>query len=99
MSAALGERPTASRRRALAARANRLKARLRVGQKGVTEALVEELRRMFTTDDLIKVRIDAEDRDEVRQVAAELCERVPCHLIQRVGRVVIVYHRGAETTS
>lgn len=92
-------RPTGAHRRALLARGNRLKAGLRVGRNGVTDAVIDELRRMFDTSALIKVRVDAEDKAEVNAVAEEICRRAGCAFIQRVGRVVLLYHPQAEDHS
>ncbi len=91
--------PSGAERRALAARGNRLKAGLRIGNQGITDNLVAELQQMFESSDLIKVRVDAEDRREVDVAANELCERVPCVLIKRIGRVILLYRPAEEHSS
>jgi RNA-binding protein YhbY len=41
-----------------------------------------------------KVRIHADSGAECEQAAAELAQRVPCEVVSRVGRVVLL-HRPA----
>ena len=82
-------------RRALAARGNRLKANVAIQAGELSDATVEHVRRAFGRNELIKVRISTDDREECSQAARELAERIPCALVQRVGRVALLY-RPAE---
>ncbi|MBN1490856.1 MAG: YhbY family RNA-binding protein [Phycisphaerae bacterium] len=84
---------TAAERRALAARGNRLRARLVVGRRGLGESIVAQVRRALEKTDLVKVRVDADAREEVDAIAEQLAREVPCHFIQRVGKVVLLYQR------
>ena len=83
-------------RRALAARGNRLKANVIVRADELSETTVAHVRTAFGKRDLIKVRISSDDREECARAAEELAERIPCELVQRVGRVALLYRRGAE---
>lgn len=78
-------------RRELLERSHGLKARLAVGRAGVAEAVVAQVRQAFAHHDLLKVRLQADDRGEADRLAAELAEAVPCTLIRRVGRVALLY--------
>lgn len=89
--AGLGESPSARLRRTLVGRGHQLKARLTVGRAGLTDAFIRQVREVLAHADLVKVRIDCDDRDEAAGMAAELARRVPCHLVQRVGRVALLY--------
>ena len=84
---------TTAERRTLAARGNRLRARLVVGRRGLSESIVAQVRRALEKTDLVKVRVDADAREEVDVLAEQLAREVPCHLIQRVGKVVLLYQR------
>ena len=46
--------------------------------------------------DLLKVRISTDDREECDRVAEELAARLPCQLVQRVGRVALLFRPAAE---
>jgi RNA-binding protein len=89
--AGLGPAPASAKQRELRALANRLKARLIVGHKGLTDSLLAEVRGELGRSELIKVRLDEEDADAAELLAHELAERVPAHLIQRIGRVALLY--------
>ena len=86
-----GPAPTPQLRRGLLARGNRLKAHLSLGRQGLTDALVAHVRGELDRADLLKIRIDIDDRDEAARAAEELAARIPCHLVQRIGRVALLY--------
>jgi RNA-binding protein len=85
------QRPSGKDLRDLLARAHRLKARTHLAGPEVKEAQLVELRAAFEKSDLLKVRIDVEDRDTADRTAGELARRVPCVLLRRVGRVAVLY--------
>ncbi len=82
---------TSGQRRALKARGNRIKASVTISAEDLSEAAVEHVRRAFARRDLIKVRLVTDDRELCDRAAAELARRVPCHLVQRIGRVALLY--------
>ncbi len=86
--------PSAAERRELRSRANRIKARLIVGRKRLTDALLAEVRGELLRNELIKVRLDEEDADEAESLARDLAVQVPCHLVQRIGRVALLNRRA-----
>ncbi len=91
-----GPTPSQAERRELRSRANRLKARLTVGRKRLTDSLLAGVRGELERNELVKVRLDEEEAAEADALARELAERVPCHLIQRIGRVALLYRKPAE---
>jgi len=91
-----GPAPKAQTRRILLGRGHKLKAQLTLGRHGLTEAFAAQVRHCFEHTDLLKVRIDIDDRDEAQETAARLAASVPCHLLQRTGRVVLLYRRLPE---
>lgn len=88
-----GPAPSTTEKRELRSRANRLKARLIVGRKRLTESVLTEVRQELDRNELIKVRMDEDDAAEAERLAQELAERIPCHLVQRIGRVALLYRR------
>ncbi len=83
-------------RRELAARANRLKASLTVGGDDVSDSVVAHVRMAMKDLDLMKVRVASDERAVCDAVAAELAGRIPCEIVQRVGRVLTLYRKPAE---
>ena len=89
--------PLSSReRRTLAARGNRLKARVTIRADELSDAAVAHVRHAFGERELVKIRISTDDREACDRAADQLRERVPCEVVQRVGRVVLLYRPSAE---
>lgn len=82
---------SSGQRRELAAKGNRLKASIIVRADDLSESAVTHVRNAFGDHELIKVRFSTNDRNECIQAADGLAERVPCELVQRVGRVALLY--------
>lgn len=67
-----------------------------VGANGLTEAVLAELEGALTYHELVKVRVNAEDR-ETREAMIELmCEAAHADFVQRVGHVATLFRRNAE---
>ncbi len=78
-------------RRTLAGQGNRLKATITIQGQSLSDSVVEHLRAALFKHELRKVRLGSDDRDECDLIAAEIAARVPCELVQRVGRVALLY--------
>lgn len=86
-------------KRALATKGHHLKARVSIAGGELSDAAVEHVRKAFGDKDLLKIRISTDDRDECATTALLLAERVPCELVQVVGRVALLYRAVNETNS
>lgn len=82
---------TTRERAALKARAHALEPVVRIGHAGVTDAVVAEIDRALEAHELIKVKIGEGDRDERTVHAATIGARTGAAVVQRVGRVVILW--------
>lgn len=83
-------------RRALAARGQRLGAKVTISENEVTEATAQHLRRCFADDELLKVRVNTKDRGVCRALVAQLALRVPCEVVQIIGRVALLFRAAAD---
>jgi len=90
---------SSAQRRALAAEANSLKATVTVSAGALGDAVVSHVRTALGSRPLVKVRIHADDAATCDAAAAELAARVPCELVQRVGRVALLYRAPGPDTS
>ena len=86
----------AAEKRALRAAAHSLKVVVTVGGKGVTRALVDELNIALDVHELLKVRVNAGDREEREQLVALLCESTGAQVVQRTGFVATLWRRRRE---
>jgi RNA-binding protein len=88
---------TPRERASLKARAHPLEPVVHVGASGVTDTVVAEVDRALTAHELIKVKVNADDREERVAVGGEICRRTGADAVHRVGKVLILWRpRPAE---
>ena len=88
---------SSARRRELVALGNHVKANVIVRADELSDATVNHVRQAFGRKELIKIRINSNDRQQCLHAAEQLAEQVPCELVQRIGRVALLYK--AETAA
>ncbi len=81
---------TGAQKRALKSRAQLLEAVVRVGQSGVTDAVLKSLDAALTQHELVKLRF-ADFKTERKTLAVQLAESTSSALIQQVGNVVVFF--------
>ena len=66
---------------------------LSVGKNGITESLIDELKKQLKDKKLVKVRIhkNSGETDDMEAAALELCEKCNAVLIDIRGRTVTIY--------
>lgn len=77
--------------RELAARARTLKPSVQIGARGLTDSIVAQVRQAMAKHELIKVRVRVDTAKEAHRIGEQLAELVPCHLVQCVGKVLVLY--------
>lgn len=85
---------TGAQKRALKSRAQLLEAVIRIGQSGVTDALLQSLDNALEKHELVKVRF-ADFKTERKTLAPQLAERTSSALIQQVGNVAVFFRKRA----
>lgn len=83
-------------KKSLKARAHSLKPVVITGQSGLSDAVIKEIDLALTCHELIKVRINAADREERVAMSRSACEATSSTLIQSVGHVVTLYRKRPE---
>ena len=86
---------TETQRRFLKQRAHNLKPVVIIGGGGLSEGVLTELDLTLEHHELIKVRVNAGDREERDAMIAKMCERSRSDLVQRIGHIASLY-RPAE---
>ncbi len=79
------------KRRHLIAQANRLRPVAAIAAETPAEQAAAHVRRCFGGAEMVKLRIQADDRAACEAAAARVAAAVPCEIVQRVGRVVTLY--------
>ncbi len=80
----------------LKTKAHSLKPVILMGQKGLHEALYEEIKIALKTHELIKMKLSGADREEIKTVLATINEECACETIQFIGNTATVYRRNPK---
>ncbi len=84
---------TEQQKRHLRGLAHSLKPVIMVGQHGLKATIFEELETALNAHELIKLRIAAE-RDERKEITAQIIARTGAEPIQTIGQMSIIYRRN-----
>jgi putative YhbY family RNA-binding protein len=87
---------TSRQRSSLKSKAHHLGPIVRLGVAGLSTAFVKEVERALSDHELIKVRIDIEDRQARDAAGDELCERTDAARVQRVGKTLVLWRPRPE---
>ena len=87
---------TARDRARLKAKAHALEPSVSVGNAGATKAVIAEVDRALAKRELIKVKIQGDDRVLRKQLGDELGEATAAAVVHRVGKVVILWRPKPE---
>jgi RNA-binding protein len=58
---------------------------------GISENIEKELDRALSDHELIKIRVNAADREEKKALVESICERHGAEMIQMSGHIVLLY--------
>ncbi len=76
--------------RELKARAQRMKATLKLGKEGMSAAFLAALDEALKHQELVKVKFD-EFKEQKKELSPQLAQRTGSHLVTRVDNVVVLY--------
>lgn len=82
--------------RFLRGQAHQLKPVVILGQNGLTENVLTELDIALDAHELIKVRINADDRDERQELIGDISNRCDALLVQKIGHVAVFFRRNPD---
>ena len=81
-------------RAGLRAEAHHLRATVHVGHHGITETLLQSLDEALEARELVKVQVERNAPQPVKEVAGELAEQVKAEVIQVIGRKTTLYRHN-----
>lgn len=79
--------------RYLKQQAHSLKPVVIVGQSGLSENVINEIDSSLEHHELLKVRINAADKQQRRGMLEEICQVIGAQAVQTVGHVATIYRR------
>jgi len=71
--------------------AHKLKPVVIIGGNGLSENVINEIIEQLEHHELIKVRINAEEREGRKAMIGEICQQSNAELVQSIGHVGIFY--------
>ncbi|MCF7989936.1 MAG: ribosome assembly RNA-binding protein YhbY [Thiohalocapsa sp.] len=85
-------------RRWLKKQAHHLKPVVRLGQAGLSEAVINEIEIALDHHELIKVKVAGGDHDERDAQVSAIAERTGADLIQRIGNTASYFRANPKRT-
>lgn len=76
--------------------AHHLKPVVLVSEQGANDGVVAELQRALNDHELIKIRINVNDREAKQALIAELCQQTGAELVQVIGKMAVLLKRNPE---
>lgn len=73
-----------------------LKPLVIIGGNGLTDNVIAEIDSTIAFHELIKVRVNAEERSDRDAMIEQLCERTGSELIQRIGHIALIFRRNPQ---
>ncbi len=64
-----------------------------LGQEGYTAAVKQAIDEALLAHELIKIRVNAEDKSQRQQIVEAIVSDHQAELIQRVGHVLVIYRK------
>lgn len=81
-------------RKFLRAKAHSLKPVVITGQHGITPAVLNEINLALDHHELIKVRVNAGQREERQAMITQICAETGAELIQAIGHIITLYRKA-----
>ncbi len=76
--------------------AHNLKPVIIIGNAGFSEGVANELELTLEHHELIKVKVNAGDREERDALIEQICDTARCELVQRVGHIAVLYRAAKK---
>ena len=83
-----------TQKRYLRSLAHTMRAVVQIGKEGMSDGVIQATRDALAQHELIKVSINGESPTERKSGAEQLSLATGSHLIQVIGRVIVLYRRG-----
>ena len=81
----------AQQKKFLRAKAHHLSVVVSIGNKGLTQEVVNETKVALGAHELIKIRLPQEDKSVKRELMQDLCQQTSANNVQLIGRTGVIY--------
>jgi RNA-binding protein len=83
-------------RQAFKARAHALKPIIMIGNNGLSDAVNKEIDRALYDHELIKIKIQSNDRAQRREWFEAICAAHTAELVQVIGSIGVIYKKRTD---
>ena len=80
----------------LRAKCHDLKAVIMLGQKGLSEEVLNELEIALTHHELVKIKLAVDDRELRKQLILDICNKSHAEAVQSIGKTLSVYRVNSD---
>lgn len=80
----------------LSTQVHALKPVVLIGNKGLTEAVQNEIQLALDHHELIKIRIAGGDKDYREHIITTICEQQKAILIKKIGHIFAIYRKKPD---
>ncbi len=84
---------TEQQRRKLKKLVHHLKPVVMIGQKGLSENVLNEIDIALDSHELIKIKLSSGDRDNRQEMIESICEQTDAEFIHSIGHIAALYRR------
>ena len=89
---------TIAQRRELKAQAHALNPVVMIGKSGLSATVIGELDRGLASHELIKIKVQVDDRLARNALFEEICEKLSAAPVQHIGKIFVIYRPKPEET-
>jgi RNA-binding protein len=76
--------------------AHALKPVVMIGDKGLTDAVMEEIKIALDAHELIKINVRSEERDERQKMIDKIISKTQSAKVQTIGSKLVIFKRSKE---
>jgi RNA-binding protein len=87
---------SSKQRQSLKQQAHHLQPTVMVGQNGLTESIIAETDRSLNAHELIKVRVQEDDRQVREAIFKTLCDQLGAQPVQHIGKLLVLWRAKKE---
>lgn len=69
---------------------------VRIGEAGLSPAVLAEIDRGLKSHELVKVRVNDADRPAREAILEEICRRTGAQSVQHIGKILVLFRENPE---
>ncbi len=89
---------TSKHRRELKALAHDINPVVIIGKIGLSASIISELERGLSSHELIKIKIQIDDRETRKELFEEICQQLDAAPVQQIGKILVIYRPKSDVT-